>query len=97
MTPRNVSKLAPKKAWQLFSVQEFFSGFNWDNVADKKMLPPGVNEVSSMSKSLTVGEFFNAIPWDGEAVIAAPASLDLETPIEEDVDDFTLDDFFSSF
>jgi hypothetical protein len=53
--------------------------------------------VNSLSLTLTVGEYFNLLPWDGKPNIAAPmAPLDIQPdlPVEDDI---TLDGFADLF
>jgi hypothetical protein len=93
------------QAWLQQSVQEFFSGINWDNA------PQDIYELSqeltasalqgtelSLSLNLTVSQFFAAIPWDGTA-IAAPATPVLADPLSgpEDLNDLTLEGFSDLF
>lgn len=98
MNPANVAKVEPSGAWQTRSVQAFFSDVNWENSAAQKIpLPTMKAGERSVNPNMTVNEFFNAIPWDGETVIAAPSNIDMAIPIQEEADDLTLDDFFGSF
>lgn len=98
MNPANVAKVKPSGSWQTLSVQDFFSDVNWDNVAVQKIsLPTMKAGERSVNPNMTVNEFFNAIPWDGEAVIAAPSNIDMTIPIQEEAEGLTLDDFFDSF
>lgn len=85
-------------AWQTLSVEAFFSEVNWDNVAVQKMPLPTVKAGErTVNPTMTVSEFFSAISWDGEALIAAPAKIEMAEPVQEEGDDLTLDDFFGSF
>jgi len=78
-------------------VQEFFSRVNWEDTSLE------VQELkfhalqgfdTPLSLTLTVNQFFAAIPWDG--VPSAPQTLN---PIESTSteDGFTLDDFSNFF
>ncbi|MGB3517992.1 MAG: hypothetical protein WBA43_16165 [Elainellaceae cyanobacterium] len=98
-------------SWLQQSVQQFFQDVNWDG---RVLAPPPIEDdigdmtslfpadaptvSSSFSFTMTVSNYFAAIPWDGVPMIAAPILTDTPTeaaaPEEKSV---TLDDFFSSF
>jgi hypothetical protein len=87
------------EAWQLWSVQKFFSSFNWENdtpaVQEFKQLDNWDNAVP-LSLSLTVAQFFAAFNWDGAVIAAAPSTPQvLAQPAPKN--DLTLDDFSSLF
>ena len=98
MNPAKTANVEPSGLWQTLSVQDFFSNVNWDNAALQKILLPTVKAgARSVNPNMTVSAFFNAISWDGEAVIAAPSNIDMTPPPQEDAEELTLDDFFGSF
>lgn len=97
-------------SWLQQSVQQFFQDVNWDG---RVLAPPPVEDdleitalfpadappvSSSLSFTMTVSNYFAAIPWDGVPMIGAPIVTDTPTdaaaPEEKSV---TLDDLFSSF
>lgn len=108
LTPTNGSK--PKvetSAWLQQTVQQFFSGFNWEDQ------PPEIQELrvasqaddaEPLSLKLTVSQFFGAINWEGNQAIASSTHAELtfedlsaiDAPNPDD-DDFTLDDFSGLF
>ncbi|MEB3231398.1 MAG: hypothetical protein VKJ64_10340 [Leptolyngbyaceae bacterium] len=95
----SVKTIDADQAWLTESVQDFFSGVNWENV---KTPPPPLPTMTSgernLNPNMTVGEFFGAIPWEGVLAIAPLPSVDLfEAEAEPVADDITLDDFFGSF
>lgn len=79
------------RSWLQQSVQEFFSGINWE---DK---PIEIYELSqglaagtlyhtpdvALSLSLTVSQFMAAIPWDGATIGALPTTT---APVDDDFD-----------
>lgn len=86
------------------SVRSFWQGVNWDD----RPVQPGTPQVStaqlheeaevvgeqSLALTLSVKQYFSAIPWSGIAIVAAaPATLPPSTDTEEDSE--TLDDFLS--
>lgn len=78
--------------WLQTSVQQFFGGFNWED------LPPDVQQVKSDASqppnlSLSVSQFFASFNWDG-AEIAAASPVQAAPTAAIDV---TIDDFFSQF
>jgi hypothetical protein len=97
-----------KSAWLQQTVQQFFSGFNWEDH------PPEVQELRAASQAddaeplsltLTVSQFFGTINWEGNHAIATPTHSELTfienlsaiaVPNSND-DDFTLDDFSDLF
>jgi len=102
-TLANLNGAAPSaQDWLQQSVQEFFSGINWENS------PPAVYELSqelttsvlqgtdvSLSMSLTVSQFFAAIPWDGATIAVTPLPAKPAEP--EDVNSLTLEGFSDLF
>ncbi|MGK7890590.1 MAG: hypothetical protein AB4042_14765 [Leptolyngbyaceae cyanobacterium] len=94
-----VQQADPGQAWLTESVKDFFSGVNWENVkAPPPKLPTMTSGERNLSPNMTVGEFFGAIPWEGELAIAPVPSVDIfEAEAEPVADDLTLDDFFGSF
>ncbi len=66
-----------EEAWRQETVGAFFARCNWDNLAlpTRDLVVPG--EVVALDYSLSVGQFFGAIPWEGGemlSAIAPPAS-----------------------
>ncbi len=90
-------------AWMLQSVRSFWQNVNWENrhVPVAAISSNGhVAESAALNLVLSVQQYFNAIPWSGVALVAAPTSSsssysDLEEPAET-LDDF-LDDIASFF
>jgi hypothetical protein len=100
MNAINLTQPDADKAWLSASVKDFFSGVNWENVtAPAPELPAVTAGERNLNPDMTVGQFFGAIPWEGELEIAPPPAFDLFEAVEEEpvVDDVTLDDFFGSF
>ena len=101
MTPANTAKFDSNgrwHPWQTLSVQEFFSTVNWNNDTVQTMPLPIVKAgARSVNHGITVNEFFNAIPWEHEALIVAPSRQDINIPAKDGTEDFNLDDFFGSF
>ncbi|NET10310.1 MAG: hypothetical protein F6K09_34740 [Merismopedia sp. SIO2A8] len=94
----SLSQASHNQNWPIQSVQHFFSTINWENVATQPSLPTLKSGERTLNPAMTVSEFFGAVPWDGERVIA-PSPPEAELPILNDApeDDLTLDDFFGSF
>ncbi len=90
------------RPWLQASVQNFFSGFNWDNLPptlshrqDLETQVPDPDQPLSMM--LKVGQFFGAIAWDGLRIIAAPPTASVSLPAAQEANRFTLDDFSDLF
>lgn len=86
-------------SWMQQSVQQFFSGFNWDNQppqVQKGQLFDGLDENVVPSLQLTVNQFLSAIPWEGSPLsnLASSRLEDLPAPPAAS---FTLDDFSELF
>lgn len=86
-------------SWLQQSVQQCFSQFNWDDT------PPEIQELrqtttqpgqESLSLTLTVDQFFNAINWQGSSIAALPQSEPARQPGTTN-DAFTLEDFSDLF
>ncbi len=81
-------------AWATLSVQQFWQQFNWDGRPQPPAgAAPGLG--SGLSLSLSVGQYFALMPWEGQAIVAAaPVSAPAipEEPAEELA---TLDDFLA--
>lgn len=90
-------------AWMLQSVRSFWQNVNWENhpIPVATISSNGqVTESVALSFVSSVQQYFNAIPWSGVALVAAPtssfsSSSELEEPAET-LDDF-LDDIASFF
>jgi hypothetical protein len=85
--------------WLDSSVQEFFKTCNWEDhsieVQDIQ-LASLLDENITLELTLSVGQFFAAINWDGSS-FNAPLPV-LEAPIASDLEDtFTLTDFSDLF
>lgn len=85
------------KPWLQWSVQKFFSTFNWEDN------PPEVQELkrtsqdgdSPLSLTLSVCQFFASVNWEG-ATIAAPTPMPpVSAPTAKT--ELTLDDFSNLF
>ncbi|MEB3213117.1 MAG: hypothetical protein VKL39_17330 [Leptolyngbyaceae bacterium] len=96
--------------WLRSTVQEFFSSVNWENrplqVVDSQDLfsnhaepdaAPGgtAKPLLKLDMKLSVNQFFDIFPWEGQPAIAEPISL-TDLPLGDDTvdDEVTLDDFF---
>lgn len=84
------------RPWLQTSVQQFFSGFNWDD-RPVTMHSDAAPSIEPLSLTMRVSQFFNAIPWEGSRAIAAPAPVEAPLPSTPTADDLTLDDFSSLF
>ena len=106
ITPTNLNgRTETPKSWLGLSVREFFSTVNWENK------PPEIQELSqelvasatqglsgSLSLSLTVHQFFSAIPWDGVEIAPMPVQEVEKPPVASAAnDDFTLAGFSDLF
>jgi hypothetical protein len=97
LMPTNGSKPpALSEDWLQLSVQTFFSTFNWNDdsptvQAIKQIVAQGNAE--SLSLTLTVSQFFAAIPWDSTTI----APTESELPTSASADQFTLEDFSDLF
>jgi hypothetical protein len=83
--------------WLQGSVQEFFSGFNWeDNPPEMQQVKLTSLEASTapLNLTLTVDQFFAAFNWDGATIAAA---LSTAPPVSKAAIEVTVDDFFSQF
>jgi hypothetical protein len=94
--------------WLQQSVQQFFQSVNWEGrvltpppapvqelEADSAPVPAATNH---LDLTMSVSDYFNAIPWDGVPVIAAPVLSDEPEDVPSVAEkEVTLDDFFSSF
>jgi hypothetical protein len=88
---------ADRQSWLQSSVQQFFTGVNWDDhsVEVQKIKLTGTGDTPiALSLTLSVGEFFSAVQWDG-ATIAPVATV--EVPDAAPIEDLTLDNFFDQF
>jgi hypothetical protein len=97
LMPTNGSKPpALSQDWLQLSVQTFFTTFNWNDdlpmvQAIKQTAAQGNGE--PLSLTLTVSQFFAAIPWDSVAIAPTQSELLTSTP----ADQFTLEDFSDLF
>ena len=62
---------APTEAWKQQSVGDFFARFNWENLELPVLEAKTPGEAVVLDYSLSVGQFFAAIPWEGGAMLAA--------------------------
>ncbi len=92
------------QSWLQQSVQEFFSGINWENTPQivyelsQELTASGLQGTEvSLSLALTVSQFFAAIPWDGATIAALPTPAVVEAPSPDDVNSLTLDGFSDLF
>ncbi|MDX2232304.1 MAG: hypothetical protein NW220_21905 [Leptolyngbyaceae cyanobacterium bins.349] len=87
----------PSDGWLQSSVQELFSGFNWDGhtpeIYAATQSSPDLAE-DPFSPEMSVGRFFASIHWEGGA-IAAPSPIESGPPPSKT--EFTLDDFSDLF
>jgi len=109
----NGSAKGMQQTWLKSTVEEFFSTVNWDDRPIEVVKPQQLSEEISSSAStatpapggpslsitLSVSEFFDAFPWEGQPTIAAPIPVQNMVPqeTEEGVNDITLDDFSGLF
>lgn len=89
--------------WLKHSVQQFFQGFNWDN------LPPSVETTSPssapatvdldapLSLTLSVSQFFGAVAWDGSRAIGSPVRVEEPVLAPAPENNFTIDNAFDSW
>ncbi len=92
------------------TVQEFFQAVNWENKPpepepilqdfDDANLgdSPITGASTELSMAMSVHAFFDAVPWDGVPIVAAPVPV--EEPVAEappTEKDMTLEDFFGGF
>ncbi len=92
--------------WLQRSVQQFFQTVNWEG---RVLSPPPAQELADdvapmsftpnpLDLTMSVTDYFNAIPWDGVPVIAALIPSDEPEDMSSVADqEVTLDDFFGSF
>ncbi len=110
----NGSAKGMQALWLRSTVEEFFSSVNWDDrpievVESKALLENALASTThsdvaegahlSLSLAMSVNAFFDAFPWEGQPMIAAPIPVHntaLKEP-EDDVNDITLDDFSGLF
>lgn len=93
---------AGSQPWLRETVQAFFEGVNWSglgmhHVASADPANPSLGGDTPLS--LTVGQFFEMMSWEGKPTIGVPISP-LEAPntsSDPPSDDLTLDDFSSLF
>lgn len=91
------TEVAPSQDWLRSSVQQFFSGFNWDDHSPElqEIKLTALNDTAApLSLTLSVSQFFAAMNWSG-TTIAAPVPT--QQPVAPPADDLTLDDFSSLF
>ncbi|MDX2097379.1 MAG: hypothetical protein SFW36_06345 [Leptolyngbyaceae cyanobacterium bins.59] len=94
------AKAAQARQWLQASVKEFFSGVNWDDQPLEVQVLKQNNLAATegpLSLTLTVGQFFGAIPWEGGPSLPKTAAIDMPLVDQTKADDFTLDDFSSLF
>ncbi|MEB3337539.1 MAG: hypothetical protein VKJ46_08765 [Leptolyngbyaceae bacterium] len=92
--------MAQSQSWLQLSVKEFFTTVNWEDqlpeVQEIKLQAlQGTDEFLKLT--LSVSQFFGAVPWEG-IMVAAPVPTSLP-PLEEvpESDSFTLDAFSDLF
>ncbi len=62
---------AQTEAWKQQTVGDFFARCNWENVETPVLEALVTGQPVALDYSLTVGQFFGTIPWDGGAMLAA--------------------------
>ncbi|KAM3098961.1 hypothetical protein ACKFKF_16060 [Phormidesmis sp. 146-12] len=86
--------------WLDSSVQEFFKTCNWDDhsiAVQDIQFASLLDENISLELTLSVGQFFAAVNWEGASFNKAPLPI-VEAPIASDSDGtFTLTDFSDLF
>lgn len=108
----NGSAKGMQQRWLTSTVEEFFSSVNWDDRPLEVVTPtllfddttlnsePSASAATiSLSLTMSVSEFFDAFPWEGQPIIAAPIPVQETSPDDppEDVNDVTLEDFSDLF
>lgn len=88
--------------WQTVTVRDFFSKIAWtgESVREPWTLDSADEAVvnNPLDLRLSVGEFFNRFPWDGQPHIAVPvAPLEVQPDLPPPEDDLTLDGFSDLF
>lgn len=96
------SKGVKSQTWLQMPVHKFFMGVNWEDQ------PPEVQEIkltsleaavqgnsASLSLTLSVNQFFSAIPWDGIPMGSPAESVTPEATSDDG--GLTLDDFSGLF
>lgn len=82
--------------WLQLSVQTFFAGFNWN---DDSPTVQAIKQTAAQSNgeplslTLTVSQFFAAIPWDSVSTMSVKSDLSTSKPDDQ----FTLEDFSGLF
>ena len=108
MNPPPISKRHHERptvepSWATISVRNFFERIPWTGVSvSVSDVPSGraasdTVEASSLSLKLSVGEYFDQFPWDGQphiAVAVTPISIKSDSSPAEDV---TLEGFADFF
>ncbi len=59
------------EAWKQQSVGDFFARCNWENLEVPVLEAAAPGQPVALDYSLSVSQFFGAIPWDGGAMLAA--------------------------
>lgn len=108
----NGSAKGMQKVWLRSTVEEFFSSVNWDDrpvevvepkalvedASDPETLAQPVSSHHPLSLSMSVNDFFDQFPWEGQPIIAAPLPVNEASPeADDDANDITLDDFSGLF
>lgn len=92
---------ASPQAWLKQTVQQFFSSVNWDDQPPEIQhlrLANAQAEPQSLSRFLTVSQFFNSFNWVGDSSVStASPSQFLVEPVADTNNVFTLDDFSDLF
>ena len=63
-----------QEAWKQQSVGDFFARCNWENLEIPVLEAVVSGQPVALDYSLSVSQFFGAIPWDGGAMLAAIAA-----------------------
>lgn len=71
--PRTAPAAAPSlaEAWKQQTVGDFFGRCNWENLERPVLEAVAPGQPVALDYSLSVSQFFGAIPWDGGAMLAA--------------------------
>lgn len=76
---------AQTAAWKQQTVGEFFARCNWENLELPTLDAATPGQAVALDYSLSVGQFFGAIPWDGGAMLAAIAAQASPAPAQPDL------------
>lgn len=87
-----------KRDWMKQSVQQFFMAVNWENQPSEiqELKQSTFNQHQTLSLTLKVSQFLNAIPWEGRMIATMPQP-EGSTPVKSGTNAFTLEDFSGLF